>query len=477
MRTSCRTYELFEIARLILEKPERFVAIIQAPPKKEPESTQELYVSVPDGLPFLTQDAAISHLLSTHLEHFFEIEEAEVEPPKGNFPTISRCGVTGELLGPPNYHRYQALLQEHHATRLAHMPYEHFQRKIESVKEQESIDAWVQKMTKVKRYMVKEPGEGEPEFIEGLDAVRSFLLNHRRDKALRTSEQARLSGRQLDSLPGGDLKRSIEVSLEHQRRFPLETSNNLRGRLRRMRFTIYKRGSKGVSYVCAVKRNFREPGTLLAKSPQALIEFIEKNPKITAAKLPETFLGINPEQTLKAAPERVPNIEAVPVEKAEAIVEQHEIKRQERLAAEKAATAKNAEADAPEANTHPDTEVPTPEAAPTADATVETPSHSPEAAPAPEPEKPSLIEDPRIRQMLNDLRWLVSEGYVIEYGNGQLVALPPAPAAHGKRDEDSEDHPPAAPPKAEAGTSAKAGQADSGEPQAQMPPTPAPREA
>ena len=112
----------------------------------------------------------------------------------------------------------------------------------------------------------------------------------------------------VDAMPNSPIKRSIEFCLENQRRFPLETANNLRGRLRRMKFTIYKRGAKGVSYVCSVKRKFREPTTVFAEEVQKLIEFIEQNQNVFVGDLPEKFLSIQmPENHM--APQ-------VPVEKA-----------------------------------------------------------------------------------------------------------------------------------------------------------------
>jgi hypothetical protein len=82
--------------------------------------------------------------------------------------------------------------------------------------------------------------------------------------------------------------------LERQLRFPLDTANVLRGRLRREHFTIFKKGSKGVSYVCAVKRKFRVPGQVFSDSIGALIGFIEAHPMVKAGELGAKFLGIEP---------------------------------------------------------------------------------------------------------------------------------------------------------------------------------------
>src|SRR6185369_13741012 len=119
-----------------------------------------------------------------------------------------------------------------------------------------------------------------------------FLLSQAREKVVRTAETARFHGKIVDQLPPGEIRRSVEGALERQRRFPLDTANALRGRLRREHFTIFKKGSKGVSYVCAVKRKFRVPGQTFSDSIGALISFIESHPMIRASELPGKLLGI-----------------------------------------------------------------------------------------------------------------------------------------------------------------------------------------
>src|SRR5262249_58849692 len=112
------------------------------------------------------------------------------------------------------------------------------------------------------------------------------------EKIVRAVEHARFHGKVAETMPQGEIRRAIEGALERQRKFPLDTANALRGRLRREHFTIFKKGSKGVSYVCAVKRKFRVPGQTFADSIGALIAFIEANPMVRASELAPKFLGI-----------------------------------------------------------------------------------------------------------------------------------------------------------------------------------------
>jgi hypothetical protein len=145
IRASCRTYELFEVADLILQKPERFVVVLRPYPRRD-GVVDRIYVAQPDHLPFETEEDAVAHVFQNHLGKFCDTEEVEVEAPKGNFVGVSRCGFTGELRGPPNYHLYPQLLREHHALKLSRMPYEEFASRVELVKEPEQIQAWLDKM-------------------------------------------------------------------------------------------------------------------------------------------------------------------------------------------------------------------------------------------------------------------------------------------------------------------------------------------
>jgi hypothetical protein len=490
IRKSCRTVELFEIARTVVAKTDRFVVVVShkpsasaAPgkPGEAPASAETpaagkaarplLHISVPDGIPFESDEAAVAHVMSKHLDKFFEAAEVEVDPPKGNFQVINKCGVTGELLGPPNYHRYNQIVQQHYAAKISRMPFDLYKNRIETIRDPEVVNQWLAKMKKTTRYTWKfgakpakttptgeakpadaatpaetpaaeepkpvespspaaetpaaeapassAPAEGKPAeapaekpaeapaaeaaeakpekpaapTFDNLEDARMYLLTHARDKVVRTTENARFHGKVAETMPPGEIRRAIEGALERQRRFPLDTANALRGRLRREHFTIFKKGSKGVSYVCAVKRKFRIPGQTFADSIGSLISYIEANPMIRASELAPKFLGI-----------------------------------------EAAAMPKAAEAPAP--------------------APAE-PAGEAAAGAAPAKAEPALSFDERakISRMQGDLMWLVREGYVTEFIDGRLFAPPPMVEARKKEIEGEEHDPenfPEAPPAAAA---------------------------
>ena len=462
VRASCRTYQLFEITKAVLEKNDRFVVVLQRARPARPErnsnapvptgegdaaakpSTEKpapLYMSLPDHLPFDTEEAAIQHVLGNNLAAFFETQDVEIDAPKGNFPIINKCGITGELLGPPNYHRYQQILQQHHAAKLTRMPFERFRESIVSVREPEVAAQWLEKMKKATRYTwkgipsksgttippfettppveVPASAEGAPAAeaapaapapvappaisFDNIEDARLYLLANARDKVVRAVENVRFHGKLIEKLPPGEIRRALEGHVERQRRFPLDTANALRGRLRRENFTIFKKGSRGVSYVCAVKRRFRVPGQVFSETIASLIDFIEKHPMIHVKDLPKAFLSIDVAAVTAAA------------------------------------------APAPE-GTAPASQVPF------------------AGLPADQAEK--------LRKMGNDLRWLVMEGYVTEFSDGKLFSPPPmAPQAAKKAEAGEEEHDPIDFPEAHASAAPKP---DSAPPQAAPVETPAP---
>lgn len=428
IRKSCRTIELFEIARTVVAKLDRFIVVLTrkvpvagpagATPAPAATPKQPIYLSVPDGIPFESEEAALGHVLSKHLGLFFDTAQAEIEPPKGNFQVINKCSITGELLGPPNYHRYNHIVQQHHAAKVARMSLEAYRSRIETIRDPEVVAQWLEKMKKTTRYTWKNPTNTRihppapaaattlppiptpapeaastetavPAAVDGaappaaeasaapsaitfdsFEDARAYLLGQAKDKAVRATESVRFHGTLCEQLPPGEIYNAVEGALERQRRFPLDTANALRGRLRREHFTIFKKGSKGVSYVCAVKRKFRVPGQTFADSIGGLISFIEKNPMVKASALPSKFLGIN-------------------------------------LPAQPAANA------------------------------------TPVATDTPPPIETVLTIDERakIARLQGDLVWLVREGYVTEFIDGRLFAPPPVVEAR-KKEVEAEEHDP-----------------------------------
>lgn len=354
LRVNCKTYQLFEITRVILEKPERFVVHLSRLDKAE-KSDKSIYYSPKDNSPFDTEEAAIDHFIENYVSDYFEVEEVEVDPPSGNFSIVYRCPFTNVLIAPPNYHRFQELLKLHHKDKIKNLSLEEYQSKLESVNDEATISEWLEAMKKGERLTLKGSSDPSTVFQSREEAKRYLILNHKSD-IVQSSESIRFPGTLIENLPKGDIKQNINFAIEGQRRFPLETANNIRGRLRRHKFTIYKKGSKGISYVCSVKRKFRDDKTVFTDTINALIEFFEKNQDISVKDLPYKYLNLTKPEESKAD-------DPSPSEAGMNSVDE--------------SNSFNCE-------------------------------HFSEA------------EKESIKQLFRDLKWLITEGYVTEYSNGTL---------------------------------------------------------
>ena len=129
-----RSYPLFQIALLVLERPARYTIRLRVQKKPGGEVTQRLFACKLDGTAWLNEDQAVRHTLGEHFDEFYETRKTETEGPKGNFTFVAQCGVTDEYLGAPNHHDYQNRLVSFHAERLARMPFEKFKSRIRIVK-------------------------------------------------------------------------------------------------------------------------------------------------------------------------------------------------------------------------------------------------------------------------------------------------------------------------------------------------------
>lgn len=364
------TYQLFEITRLILEKSDRFVCLINRAKKNEGETSEPIYFTPKDNLPFDTEEEAINHYCEHYLENFFDVETVEVDPPKGNFTLVYRCPFTKHLIGPPNFHRFPELLKEHHSAKIKNLSIEDYQNKLESLSDEASINEWLESSTKEKHYRIKEETDNEESgtIFKTIEEARRYLLTNHKEIVVKSSTNFRFSGAKLENLQKSNLKSSIFQAVEAQRRFPLDTANNIRGRLRRHKFTIYKKGSKGISYVCCVKRKFRDDTTVFTDSISNLISFIEKNQNIGIQNLPYKFLSIpKPANENKSGDDK-----------------------------------EGAENDATPNNTS---------------------THTDE-------------ETSKITEVIRNVRWLISEGYVTEYSDGKLLIHPKAEVNHSIKNED-----------------------------------------
>lgn len=145
-----RVYPLFDIAEIILAERSRCRAIFEISENHEP-----FYRCKIDDALFLTKEEALRYLLDSPWKNRFIAETTvETEPPKGNFQSVARCGISGKLLGPPNYHGYQTEIRRIHREFFQEMPFESYTAKIRTDRSEDAVNAWLDSMKTQTRWRI-----------------------------------------------------------------------------------------------------------------------------------------------------------------------------------------------------------------------------------------------------------------------------------------------------------------------------------
>jgi hypothetical protein len=145
-----RVYPLFDIAEIILAERARCRAIFEISEKHEPFHRCKI-----DDAIFLTKEEALRHLLDSPWKNRYIAETTvETDPPKGNFQSVARCGISGKLLGPPNYHGYQTEIRRMHREFFPEMAFESYTAKIRTDRSEDAVGAWMDSMKTQTRWRI-----------------------------------------------------------------------------------------------------------------------------------------------------------------------------------------------------------------------------------------------------------------------------------------------------------------------------------
>src|SRR6185437_12800749 len=144
IKVTARAYPLFDIARLILQKPDRYAVAFSVKKNAEGKAIQPLFLCALDDTLWVSEDEAVAHVLNKHFATFYQAERTATEPPKGKYTFVAQCGMSGVILGPPNYHDYQNQLRKLHAERFSRMPFDTFKARVKIVSDEAVVKKWIE---------------------------------------------------------------------------------------------------------------------------------------------------------------------------------------------------------------------------------------------------------------------------------------------------------------------------------------------
>ena len=368
-----RAFPLFQIAQIVLAKPERYS--VQLAVKKKPDGTvaQPLFACALDDTPWLSEDEAVAHVLRNHFATFYQAERTAIEPPKGKYTFVAQCGMSGVILGPPNHHDYQNQLRKLHTERFSRMPFGVFKARIKIVRDEAVVKKWVEDQSFRTEYTCL--NVPEPLKLPSREEVEKHFRAVHKDAIIKPVESYTIGGALSRNLRCRELQRLVRNDWERQKYFPLQLATGLSRQFAARGLHFFK-VNRTYTHVSIARPQFLDLETTpVSENIKRIVGHINAHPKCTRRQLIETLaptpqpavIEIKPDLPLAAAPPEggIPNASVVE--------------------GKAAAPAKPAEPPAPE----------------------------------PTPEQNVLIAD---------LHWLIHQGHVLEFADGRMdTAKKPAP--------------------------------------------------
>ncbi len=226
-------YSVYALARMFLEKPERYHVKLTA-------SSETPLFQLGERGPVSTNRQALENgAFESTKDDFYKVEVSQSEPLKGNFTNVARCRLSRTLLGPTNHHSYQAQLRNLYEQRFSRrMSFLDYQRQIEIVSDPTAVEQWKEQARNVTTFTTlgDDPARS---FTSAVDAERYFRQNHL-PNLLRTAGEFTIDGVTSRRLADHGLRRVIEDAWSHETRSPSRMMQELVGALRSAGLNIFR---------------------------------------------------------------------------------------------------------------------------------------------------------------------------------------------------------------------------------------------
>jgi len=307
-----RAYPLFDIARLILQKPERYAVRFSVKKNAEGRPVQPLFVCALDETLWLGEDEAIAHVLQKHFTTFYQAERTATEPPKGKYTFVAQCGMSGVILGPPNHHDYQNRLHKLHTERFARLPFEVYKSRIKIVRDEEVVKKWVDEQSwKTEFVCLNVP---EPLTLASREDVEQHFRAVHKDTIIKPADAHTVSGVAARGMRCNGLARLAREVCDDQRRFPLQLATGLSQQFAQHGLQFFK-VNKTVTHVSVARPHFLDLETTpVSDGVKRIVDYINLHPKCSRRKLMEALapspppppIPITPPAAEVGAPEAAP---------------------------------------------------------------------------------------------------------------------------------------------------------------------------
>ena len=238
-------YSVFALARLFLEKPERYEVCLTAKTKSS------LYQLGEGSSVSLTGEFLERNAFRFACENFYKIDITQSDPIKGNFSNVARCRLSGTLLGPTNHHNYQPQLRSLYEQRFSRrMSFADYQRQIEIANDPALIERWKEEARTVTTYTTSRE-ETPSIFSSAAEAERHFRSKYLTG-LLHSVAEVIIGGVLSRRLHDRALDRAIEDAWTREVRSPSNMMQELASRMRQSGLNVF-RHRRGMLFVSPIR--------------------------------------------------------------------------------------------------------------------------------------------------------------------------------------------------------------------------------
>jgi hypothetical protein len=313
-----RAYPLFDIAQMILQKPERHSVVFRVKKNAEGQAVQPLFVCALDDTLWLSENEAVEHVLHKHFATFYQPERTPTDPPKGKYTFVAQCAISGIILGPPNYHDYQNQLRKLHTERFSRMPFEEYKARVKIVRDEAVVKKWVEDQSFKTEYICL--NLPEPLRLANMEAVEKHFREAHKDNIIKSVDSHTLGGAVARNLRSPELLRLVRSVWEDQRRFPLQIATVLSQQFASHGLQFFK-VNKTVTHVSVARPHFLDlDATPVSAGVKLIVDYINSHPRCNRRQLVE-FLAPSPTAQV-AAPTAGETPSTAPAESNEPTAEQ-----------------------------------------------------------------------------------------------------------------------------------------------------------
>ncbi len=277
-----RSFPLFDIAFLVIQKPERYSIRFATKKNQQGQLAQPIFHCALDETIWLSEDEAVEHVLQKHFGTFYQAEKIATEAPKGVYTFVGQCGLSGVILGPPNYHDYQNKLAKLHAERFSRMPFDVYKSRVKIVRDEAVVKQWVEEQSVKTEFACLNVPEAA-KLPNREEVEKHFRVTHK-DTIIKQVESHVVSGMAARSLRGG-MGRIVQNLLTEQRRFPMQIATSLSQSFAHHGLQFFK-VNKTVTHVAVARPHYLDIETTpVSTGVKRIVDFINANPKCNRRKL------------------------------------------------------------------------------------------------------------------------------------------------------------------------------------------------